>query len=407
LLSMFFAGIAYWPNVISRVALRFTLYPAFTAPMLYFLVRGLRRRNRNDFILSGLFLGLGLHGYSPYRFVPILVVVTVIIYILHPQSKETRKEAFLGLVLLALTSLIIFIPLLRYAISNPDIFSYRMMTRMGQVERPFSGPPLLILFENLWKSLIMPVWDNGQIWVHSIPNRPGLGVVTATFFVFGVLLLIIRYMKRRDWLDLFWLISIPLLMTPSALSLAFPDENPSLNRTGGAIIVVFLIVGLAFDAMLRTLQSKRLAPGGVWLSWIVSAFLISWSASQNYDLVFNQYSIQFQNNAWNTSELGAIIEQFVDSVGAYDSAWVVPYPHWVDTRLVGIRAGYPEKDYALWRENIPDTVDDPRPKLYLVKPEDTETIDLLRSLYPTGVLRLYNSKVEGRDFYIFSVPPVE
>ena len=311
----------------------------------------------------------------------------------------------MGLILLAMTSFIIVIPLLRYAISNPDIFSYRMMTRMGQAERPFPGPPLQIFFENLWRALIMPIWDNGQIWVHSIANRPGLGIVSAIFFVIGVLLLLVRYIKGRNWLDIFLLLSIPFLMMPSVLSLAFPEENPSLNRTGGAIIVIFLIIALAFDAMLRTLQSKRLAPGGVWISWIATFSLFALSASQNYDLVFNQYSHQFKTNAWNTSELGAVIRQFADTAGEFDSAWVIPYPHWVATRLVGIRAGFPEKDYALWREDIPETLTDPRPKLYLVKPEDTETIELLQTLYPKGVLHLYDSDVDGRDFYIFTVPP--
>jgi hypothetical protein len=407
LLAMFFAGIAYWPNVISRVALRFTLYPTFTAPMLYFLVRGLKRKSRNDFIWSGIFLGIGLHGYSPYRFVPLVVVLAILIYIVHQRSKEARRGAFMGLVMVGFSSLIVFLPLLRYALSDPATFSYRMMTRMGQAERPFPGSPVGIFFGNLWKTLLMPVWDNGQIWVHSIPMRPALGVVAAVFFVLGCVLLIIRYVKKRHWLDLFLLASIPLLMMPSILSIAFPDENPSLNRTGGALVVVFLIAGLAFDGMLAVLKSRRLSPGGTWLAWGVAGLLLFWSGNQNYDLVFNQYANQFKTNAWNTSELGAIIRQFADSAGAEDSAWVIPYPHWVDTRLVGIRAGFPERDYALWRENIVDTVSDPRPKLYLVKPEDGETISLLRGFYPTGVLRLYESQSEGRDFYMYSVPPVE
>ena len=108
----------------------------------------------------------------------------------------------------------------------------------------------------------MPIWDNGQIWVHSIPYRPALGIVSGAFFVLGVGLLIARYIKRRHWLDLFLLVSLPLLMMPSILSLAFPEENPSLNRTGGALVVVFLIVGLAFDGLLTALKSKGLSPGG-------------------------------------------------------------------------------------------------------------------------------------------------
>ncbi|HLO16222.1 MAG TPA: glycosyltransferase family 39 protein, partial [Anaerolineales bacterium] len=67
--AFFLTGIGYWPNVISRVGLRFPLYPLFAAPTLLYLIRGLRTHNRNDFLLSGLFLGIGLHGYSPIRIV--------------------------------------------------------------------------------------------------------------------------------------------------------------------------------------------------------------------------------------------------------------------------------------------------------------------------------------------------
>jgi hypothetical protein len=405
LLGMFFAGIAYWPNVISRVALRFTLYPTFTAPLLYFLIRGLRQRKRNDFILAGLFLGLGLHGYSPYRFVPILVVVITAIFLLHRQAEGSRRFAVVGFLLVALTSLLIFLPLLRFMVSNPEIFNYRMMTRMGQLERSFSAPPIQILFENLWKAMIMFVWDNGQIWVHSVPNRPALGIVSAALSVIGVVMLTARYIKDKNWLDIALLVSIPLLLMPSVLSLAFPEENPSLNRTSGAVVVIFPIAAMAVDGLLSSLRSIRLAPTGRWLAWITAGMLLWWSASQNYDLVFNQYAKQFRNNAWNTSELGAVIRQFADSYGDEDHAWVVPYPHWVDTRLVGIRAGVPLKDYALWPENIIDTVDEPGAKLYLVKPEDNESIQLLEMYYPNGVNRLYESQADGRDFYMFTVPP--
>ena len=102
LLAMLFAGIAYWPNVISRVGLRFPLYPLFVAPTFYFLLRGLRTRNRNDFILSGLFLGLGLHGYTPFRIVPLLAIVTLILWGLYTGKqvdRYTRKHILKNFVL--------------------------------------------------------------------------------------------------------------------------------------------------------------------------------------------------------------------------------------------------------------------------------------------------------------------
>ncbi len=408
LLAMAFAGIAYWPNVISRVALRFTLYPFFAAPTIYFLVRGLRRGNHNDFLLAGLFLGLGLHGYSPFRFVPIFVLVAVGLYLAHRRERKASQGAFSGLVVLISASLLVFLPLLRFALANMGSFSYRMMTRMTQVEQPFSDPAWQTFFKNLWNAMTMFFWDNGEIWVHSVTHRPALGVVSAALLFIGGVMLTVRYLRRREWLDLFLLVSIPLLMMTSVLSLAFPGENPSLNRTGGALIPVFLIVGMALDGLLTTLKGSLRSP--VWgqrLAWGVGVLLLAWSCAQNYDLVFRQYRDSFALGAWNTSQLGAVIRQFADTVGAEDSAWVVPYPHWVDTRLVGIRAGVPQRDYALWPDQLSETLDDPRTKMFLFKPEDATAMETLRDLYPTGSLGLYDSQIEGKDFYIYFVPPVE
>jgi hypothetical protein len=48
-------------------------------------------------ILAGIFLGLGLHGYSPFRIVPFLVVAVFGIYFLHAGSKLNRQQAFFWL----------------------------------------------------------------------------------------------------------------------------------------------------------------------------------------------------------------------------------------------------------------------------------------------------------------------
>ena len=93
LLAFLFAGIAYWPNVISRVGLRFPLYPLFTAIPLYFLFKGLKEKRFNMLLLAGLSLGLGLHGYSPIRIVPILVAIIFLIFIISKNSRSERNFA--------------------------------------------------------------------------------------------------------------------------------------------------------------------------------------------------------------------------------------------------------------------------------------------------------------------------
>lgn len=416
LFALLIAGIGYWPNVISRAGLRFPLYPLFVAPTLYYLIRGLRTRNRNDFIISGLFLGFGLHGYSPIRILPIVVVIAIGLYLLHTRSKRLQRDAILWLVILGLAALVVFIPLLRYTIDNPDAFSYRAFSRLGSIEQPLPAPALQIFFSNLWDGLRMFNWNNGEIWVHSVTNRPALDVVSGALFLIGVLLLFVRYIRNRHWLDLFLLLSIPLLALPSILSLAYPGENPALNRAGGAYVTAFVIVGLALDAIVSSMliggeansRHRKMRVGFIW--GLVVAMLL-WSGAQNYDLVFRQYYEAFRSGAWNSSEMGAVIKQFEETHGTTETVWVVPFPHWVDTRLPGVWAGIPNRDFAVWREDLSETVQLPGPKLFLVKanqklPEtnDEETLDVLWQLYPQGNLELYNSDVEGHDFWMFTVP---
>ncbi|HBX68099.1 MAG TPA: hypothetical protein DEH25_01580, partial [Chloroflexi bacterium] len=232
-----------------------------------------------------------------------------------------------------------------------------------------------------------------------------LDVISAVLFFSGVLLLIVRYLRQREWLDIFWLVSIPLLMMPSILSLAFPAENPSLNRTGAAIVPVFLIVGLSLDGLLTSLKSSLKLPWGRVIPLGLAVILILLSIQQNYDLVFHQYKDQFDRSSWNTSEIGAVIREFADTIGDEQSAWVIPYPYWVDTRLVAFNAGVPLHDYALWADQLETSLEVPGFKLFLFKPDDTNALERLQTLYPDGGLTLYASQFEGKDFYIYLVPP--
>ncbi|MGB9799109.1 MAG: glycosyltransferase family 39 protein [Thermanaerothrix sp.] len=405
LTAFLLAGMAYWPNVISRVGLRFPLYPMAAAPALYFLIRGLRHGSRNDFIWSGLALGVGLHGYSPTRLLPVVMVLALVLYLLHRHSEGRRWASLWAFGMLAFTALVVFLPLLRYMMEQPDMFAFRALTRLSAIERPYPAPVWQIFLSNLGEALVMFFYDNGNIWVHSIPGRPALDIFTAVLYFLGLVVVGGRYLRERHWVDLFLLLSIPMLMMPSILSLAFPEENPSLNRTGGAIVPVFIIAAIGLISFLQTMVNHLQPRLGRMAATLTGAALLIGVGYQNFDLVFRQFDRQFMAGAWNTSQIGHVIRAFADSIGNPDSAYVVPYPYWVDTRLVGINAGYPLKDYALWPQDFEKTLDQLGAKLFILKPEDQAALDKLRQLYPTGFLYYYDSHREGKDFLIFFVPP--
>jgi len=402
LFALFLFGVASWPNIISRIGLRFPLYPLFLAPTLLFLTRGLRTHNRNDFILAGIFLGVGLHGYSPFRMVPLFVIAAFLIYLLHARTKENRQQALFWLLVVVLVSLFIFLPLMRYWLEHPANFGYRAFSRLGDTERQLSGPVWQIFLSNLYKGLLLFNWDDGEIWVHSVTHRPALDLVTAVLFLFGVVFLLVRYIRQREWRDLLLLSSIPILIMPSVLSLAYPGENPALNRAGGASVTAILVGALALDGLVSSFGSEAKRR---FIAYGLTLALFGWAAYANYDIVFHQFTDAYTHAVWNTAEMGKVISEFRDKYGETDTVWIVPYPFWVDTRLPGVWAGIPNRDFALFPERLSESLNYPAPKMFLYWNKDTETEKILRELYPNGELSRYTSAFEGKDFFIYMVEP--
>jgi hypothetical protein len=405
LFAFILCGIGYWPNVISRIGLRFTLYSAFVAPALYYFFKGLRRKRWTDLVLSGIFIGIGLQGYSPFRVVPVLLIIGIILYLLHAWQSARLKFAIIGLIVIGFAALIFFLPLLRYMLDQPDMFAYRALTRAGSLERPLPGPVWQIFFNNLGLASIMFFYNNGSIWPHSIPLRPALDVVSAALLLIGLVVSILRYIKQRDWRIPFLLFSIPFLMLPSILSLAFPDENPCLNRTAGALVPVFLMAAFGMDTLLQNIRKQAAGWRGWFAAGSVGGLLLIVSIMQNYSLVFDQYSKNYLNNALNTSQIGAVIRDFADVYGDENSAYVVGYPYWVDTRLVGMNAGFPEKDFAIWPDKFQETTTNQRAKLFILNIEDKKDLDLLRQLYPDYYENVYQGWLPTKNFIGILIPP--
>ncbi len=398
------AGIGFWPNLIARTGLRFALLPVLAAPALYFLIRGLERQRRNDVLLAGLFAGAGLYGYSPARIVPVLLILGVAVFASHPVARGRRKQVFTWLAAAALIALAVFLPLLHAGLSYPEQFLERSLSRMTAAERPLPGSTAALVAGNLWSALKMFNWDSGRIWVVTLPGKPALDWVTGGLFLIGVGLFLARYLRRRSWLDLFLLLSIPLLLAPSFLSLAFPEENPAPNRASAAMIPVFVMAGFGLVSMARSLRRIVAGRWGALLAGSIALALTFQAARNNYRMLFVEYSAVFRQSSWNTLDAGRVVRGFAESVGSHATAHVVPYPHWFDTRLVAFQAGRPGVDMALHPEEIDSLAGEIRPQLFLVNLADLETLGKLNRLFPQGWAERFVSGVDLHDFWIFFVP---
>lgn len=399
LLTALFFGIAAWPTILSHFGLRMVFHPFFTTVVLYYLMRGLRTAQRNDFLLTGLGLGLGLYGYTAFRVVPLVVLLGLGLYILHVRDLRRRQDALIWMALVLLTALIVFLPLLRYAVEYPASFFYRTFARVGSWERALPGPWLPILVSNLWKAPLMFNWDSGQVWILFVPGRPALDAVAGALFLLGGVLLLWRYLREHHWQDLFLLLALLVLLLPSALSISFPGEHPHVSRAGGAAPIAFLIVALAMDSFLTVLERHGRSP---WARW-ASVLLVLSSLIHNSRILY-QYEEQYRLKMWNSCDYGAVIQRWKDHPVPLSSIWVVPYPDWVDTRLPGLCIGFPDHDFGLPPDRIPDTARIPGPKLFILAHQDRTSLQKLESLYPCGISWQYPSRTPGYDLRIFLAP---
>ncbi|RLC34235.1 MAG: hypothetical protein DRH33_09550, partial [Candidatus Nealsonbacteria bacterium] len=91
LLSAFFLASSFWHTNFSRIAFRAILVPFFLTFLFYFLFRGFRTQKIWNFVVSGVFFGLGFHSYIAYRLAIFLVIWVLILWWLFYKKQGLQK----------------------------------------------------------------------------------------------------------------------------------------------------------------------------------------------------------------------------------------------------------------------------------------------------------------------------
>ncbi len=136
-----------------------------------------------------------------------------------------------------------------------------------------------------------------------------------------------------------------------------------------------------------------------------AAALIAAGAVQDFDLTLRQYPQTYRQNVENASELGVFMRNFVNSIGAPEDVYLVPFPYWVDDRIMNIAAGFPiNSQHYLFPDQIAGFVSSGRPTLFLLLAEDSESLEALKLKFPDGYYDTVASSFPNHDFIYFVVP---
>ncbi|HYN88481.1 MAG TPA: glycosyltransferase family 39 protein [Ardenticatenaceae bacterium] len=398
-------AVSKWHTEIARVGLRFPYAPLGITLLLVFLLRAVRLNDRRDWLLSGVALGIGLYGYTPFRIAPLLAIVALLIWwwLGVWRAGGSIWVALMESALVPLTSALVFLPLGHYALQHPDLFWYRSFTRVAEGE---AGNLWITFWGNVWNAAKMFHWRGDVVWVNTVPYDPVLDPVTGALFLLGVGLLVLRVVRARRPVDALLLASLPILLLPSILALGWPHENPSVVRAGGALPVVMLIAAWPLALLAQALAGSLRGRRGLVLGGAVVTLTLGAATYLNWRTYTIEYRAQYELVAWNASEVAGVIREWAPRIGGIEHAYIENFPHWLDHRNVAFALGDPD-----WENVLPNarSVRSPQfegrePRLVVVNPKDRLAVRLLKGTWDRGEHYLFESRVPSKEFWVFVHP---
>jgi len=244
-----------WHTSSSRVAFAAIGVPFLQVPGNYFLWRGLNTGRRIHFVISGVFLASLMYIYLSGSFAPFVYLLFFLLQWLVTviQSRIQRrgsldvpppllKQHFWNLLICAAVAFALFLPLLYFYITAPDLATERAQQAIFTNPRINQGDPWGTLWRSFWGNLA--AFGFATHWLGgSPPSKLIFPVLVSFLFLLGVAV----SLWRVRWPPyLFALVYWAVMLLPSILS---PDMVPHPLRAVGAAPATYTLVAVGAMAV--------------------------------------------------------------------------------------------------------------------------------------------------------------
>ena len=434
LFAAFVAG-SWWHVMLSRLGLRIVWTPLFMSVIAGLFARALRTGSRREFLATGLALGLGLYAYQALRMAPVLLVLAGLVALgLRRPTGWTLPAAAGNFAALTALAAATAVPLARYAHDAPSVFWARTSGRIfgDDVVRtvdPATGETrerlttaadrraalqsnLGRLSSNAARAAGMFHVRGDGAWITGAPEAPPqMDRLAGVLLAAGLAGLAVRLARRRDPVDALVLLGLPVMLLPTALALARPAEVPSATRASGALPFAFFLAAWAGAHAIRLLAKWT----GARVAAAIAAAVLSFGAAENARLYFGTAMNGYRASTFPYEEAGATLAAFGRAHGAPGNAFMVGANHWWDHRALAFTSGFTRWDNGILPDPLLEHLDEKvranagtplalrpgAPLLFFASPDDTGTLDRLRSAFPGGRLRRVRTSRAGREFILF------
>lgn len=376
----------------SRISWEASLQPVLEIIAVFFLVRAIETRRGILFALAGASLAAGFYTYLAFRFVPV-VMLFLLLYVATAERRLIRTNAR-GLVVYAVSFVLVVTPVAQYAVQNPDQFLARTrdVSVFKDIDRDDSYDPLWHNVKATVKMMNVAGDKNGR---HNLPGAPLLDDVSAALLVLG---LAVALWSARDWrrgVIAGWL---ALSLIPGAFTLSL--ENPSAIRAIGAIPPLFLLTGIAAAAVYRPMSSTP--AGRIVFALFAGGIVLATSALNYRDFFDRQAHDEFVYDSFIPlyTRVGEVVADESEHNSVYVSRELAD-----DPAVFVLTRGRP---FMIFRAARDLTFEDQsRDVTMILADRELETVPTLQNLYPRTRIDEDIDPYGRRNFTVVRIPAAD
>ncbi len=281
LLATFFVATSFWHINFSRIGFRAILLPFVLSFSFFFLLRGLRKENRFDFIWAGILFGFGFYTYTSFRMAVLLMAATFILWWFVIKTAGDRKKFVLNVCYFLFFVFIVAMPIGFYFLLNPQDF----IARAVPISVFAQQNPLTAFGDSLIKHLAMFNIAGDPNWRHNIAGAPELFWPVGLLFLAGFIICakkaiwaLIKKDAEKFFVPAFLFSWFFALLLPGILT---AEGIPHSLRVIGVIpaVYIFSAIGGAavYNLFTQKIANKKLLGG------LAAIFLLSVALSAYYD----------------------------------------------------------------------------------------------------------------------------
>ncbi|MEA2113547.1 MAG: glycosyltransferase family 39 protein [Patescibacteria group bacterium] len=292
LLSAFFLSISFWHVNFSRIGFRAILVPLLMCFSFYFLLRAFRKNNLPNYILAGIFFGLGFYSYIAFRaaaiFLGIVLLARMISYwqkrrpisINWPNlwNKIYLKDGWWKVDVFLIIILLVALPMGFYFLQNPQ----DLTGRTGGVSVFSAEQPLIELGKSAVKVFFMFNVFGDWNWWHNYAGSPMLAWPIGILFILGIISAVKKLFLPEKERSIFLLSWFAIMLLPAVLTY---EGMPHALRAIGIIPVVCILSSLGYCRLSEKISSMKIK-GVKYFAAFLLIFIILYPGLKNFNKYF-------------------------------------------------------------------------------------------------------------------------